>query len=382
MRKRTFIGMALIAAALAGVFLFWLFTGNNSAPRYKTAKVVRGDLMDAVTATGRVNPALSVSISTQVSGTIEKIHVDFNDRVKKGQVLLELDREVYAARLSEAESEVKASRAQLDRSMAEFSQADAAFRRMEELYGQGYVSKNEYESALFDSAGKKAALELARAELNKASAALDVARENLRETVITSPMDGLVLSRDVEEGQTVSASLQAPTLLTVGDLARMEIHAAVDEADIGKVSQGQKVLFYVDSYPQKEFEGEVYKIYYSPLIEQSVVTYNVIVEVDNSGLLLRPGMTATVKIISFQRQNVLLVPNKAFRVKIANGAEKPDGPVLWVMEGRKAVPRRVKTGMGDDENTEVTEGLREGEEVVVDAPAVEEKRPFGMRWYH
>jgi len=382
MRKRTFIGIALPAAALAGVFLFWLFGGENSAPGYMTAKVARGDILDAVTATGRVNPAVSVSISTQVSGTIEKIHVDFNDRVKKGQVLLELDMEVYAARLSEAESEVTASRAQLDRSRAEFSRADAEFRRVEELFRLGYVSKNEYEAALFSGSEKKAAMELARAELNKASAALDVARENLSKTVITSPMDGLVLSRDVEEGQTVSASLQAPTLLTVGDLARMEIHAAVDEADIGKVRTGQKVLFYVDSYPEEEFEGEVSKIYFSPQIEQSVVTYNVIVEVDNSGLLLRPGMTATVKIISMHRQNVLLVPSKAFRVRIANGADKPEGPVLWIMEGRKATPRRVKTGLGDDDNTEVTEGLREGEEVVVEAPAVEGKRPFGMRWYH
>lgn len=182
---------------------------------FETARVSTGDITETVNATGRVTQVLAVSIGTQVTGTIKKIHLDYNDKVEKGRLLIELDREVHAARLSEAESDAEARSAELERAKAEFAREDADFKRREELFNAGYISKNEYEAALYGQAARKASLELAGAQLKKAEAALDIARENVQKTINRSPVDGVVLSRDVEEGQTVSANLHAPTLLAV-----------------------------------------------------------------------------------------------------------------------------------------------------------------------
>ncbi len=382
MSRKFFVAAgAVIFLVLLGVF--FLSGGNGAGPEYKTSRISKGDITDSVSATGRVSPVVSVSVGTQVSGTIKRIYVDYNDRVKKGQVLIELDREVYESRVKEAESELRARRAQHERASVEFLKEESEFKRIEELFNKGFISRTEYETADYGTRAGKASVEIALAELQRAEAALEVARENLSKTIIRSPVEGVVLTRDVDEGQTVSASLQAPTLLTVGDLARMQIYASVDEADIGKIREGQEVLFYVDSFPERQFRGEVSKMHYSPTIEQSVVTYDVLVYFDNEGLVLRPGMTATVDVIMSGKKGVLLLPNRALRVRMP-GAEKSKtrGPVAWVLEEGRPVAHPVKLGMGDEENTEVLEGLTEGDTVVVESPPEARRRRFGFRGFH
>jgi len=340
--------------------------------------------MDSVSATGRVNPVVSVSVGTQVSGTIKKIYVDHNDTVKKGQVLIELDREVYESRLAEAKSELVARKAQVEIAKAEAARQESDFARKEELFNKGFISKNEFETADYGYKGAEASLDLAKAQLEQTEATLSEAKENLSKTIIKSPVDGVVLTVDVEEGQTVSASLQTPTLLTVGDLSQMEIQASVDEADVGKVKVGQRANFYVDSFPNKEFEADVAKIYYSPTIDQSVVTYDVLMYYDNSDFMLRPGMTADIVIVIAEKKGVVLIPNSALRVKMsANGKTRSTGPSVWVLEGDKPVRRSVKLGLGDADNTEVVEGLQEGDTLIIESPNAgnnNQRRGFG--WMH
>lgn len=379
MSKKILIIAALIVVVVAAILMF---RNGKSNTKYVTATIERGDITDSVSATGRVSPVISVSVGTQVSGTIEKIHVDYNDRVKKGQVLIEIDREVYESRVAEAESALKARKAQHERSSVEAAQTESEFERIRGLFEKGYVSRNEYENAEYAWKAASASLELAEADLRSAEAALDVARENLRKTIIRSPMDGIVLTKDVEEGQTVSASLQAPTLLTMGDLSQMQINASVDEADIGRVEVGQEVRFYVDSYPETVFEGKVAKIYYSPTIEQNVVTYSVLIFVDNSDLALRPGMTATVEVIAAERKDVVLVPNNALRVRMPGVRPEIKGNYVWVLEKGKPISRQVELGLRDEENTEVLNGLSGGETVIVESPQEDKERGMRLRWFH
>jgi HlyD family secretion protein len=377
--------LLIVFTVVFGVGLYLMLQGDKAEPEYKTEVVKRGDVMESVSATGRVNPVVSVSVGTQVSGTIKKINVDYNDIVKKGQVLIDLDREVYESRVVEAESELMAKRAQMAKAEAELTKQESEFQRIDGLFEKGFISKNEYETAEYGMKASRASLELARAELKRSKATLEEARENLRKTIIKSPLDGIVITRDVEEGQTVSASLQAPTLLTVGDLKKMQIQASVDEADIGKVRVGQNALFYVDSFPDKEFQAEVSKIYYSPTIEQNVVTYDVLMYFDNDNLLLRPGMTANIVIIIMEKKDVILVPNNALRVRFPNKSKsraKTDGPSVWVIEGGRPVMRQVKLGMGDEDATEVTKGLKEGDTVVVESGNGERDRRRGFGWFH
>jgi HlyD family secretion protein len=370
----------IVSGIILGLTVVFFFVSRDSGQiKFKTTRVIRGNLIPSVSATGRVNPTVSVSVGTQISGTIKKIYVDYNERAKKNQILIELDQEIYRGRVIEAEANVASAKAQVEKTRAEMLNQEAGFNRIKELFEKGYISKNEYDSARYKFESSRATFDSAVASLKNAGANLDISKENLSKTVIRSPMDGIVLTRDVEEGQTVSASLQAPTLLTVGDLSEMEIHTAVDEADIGRVKTGQKVIFYVDSYPEKEFEGRVYKIYYSPKIEQNVVTYDTLIRVKNTEMLLRPGMTANVKIILDEKKDVLLIPNRALRVRFPD--ELPEktqkGQSVWIIEYGKHARRMIKTGMSDAENTEVIEGLKEGDIVIIESPEKKEKKRIG-----
>ncbi|MFZ6017328.1 MAG: efflux RND transporter periplasmic adaptor subunit [Nitrospirota bacterium] len=376
MIKRILIAIGIVLGVIA---VFFFMVRDSGQIKFKTAKVTKGNLIPSVSATGRVSPTVSVSVGTQISGTIKKIYVDYNERVKRNQLLIELDQEIYRGRVIEAEANVASAKAQVEKVKAEMLNQDAEFNRIKELFEKGYISKNEYDSARYRFESNKAAFDSAIANLKNAEANLDISKENLSKTVIRSPMDGIVLTKDVEEGQTVAASLQAPTLLTVGDLSEMEIHTAVDEADIGNVKGGQKVIFYVDSYPNREFEGRVYKVYYSPKIEQNVVTYDTLIRVKNTEMLLRPGMTANVKIILDEKKDVLLIPNRALRVRFPD--ELPEktqkGQSVWVIENGKHAKRMIKIGMSDAENTEVLEGLKEGDIVIIESPEKKEKKRIG-----
>lgn len=370
----------IVSVIVSGLIAVFFFVSRDSGQiKFKTTRVIRGNLIPSVSATGRVNPTVSVSVGTQISGTIKKIYVDYNERVKKNQILIELDQEIYRGRVIEAEANVASAKAQVEKVKAEMLNQEAEFNRIKELFEKGYTSKNEYDSAKYKFESSRATFDSAVASLKNAGANLEIAKENLSKTIIRSPIDGIVLTKDVEEGQTVTASLQAPTLLTVGDLSDMEIHTAVDEADIGRVKIGQKIIFYVDSYPEKEFEGRVYKIYYSPKIEQNVVTYDTLIRVKNTDMLLRPGMTANVKIILDEKKDVLLIPNRALRVRFPD--ELPEktqrGQSVWIIENGKYAKRMIKTGMSDAENTEVLEGLKEGDIVIIESPKKKEKKRIG-----
>lgn len=375
-KKMMLIFFSIIAAAIAIFFAF----RNQEQIQYRTVKVIKGNLTPSVSATGRVIPTVLVNVGSQITGTIKKIYVDFNDKVKKDQLLIELDQDIYRARVLEAEANVESAKAQLNKAKAELANQEADYNRLKDLFDKGFISKSEYDATAYSYESARALFEAANSSLKNAQANLDVAMANLDKTVIRSPINGIVLSLDVEEGQTVSASLQAPTLLSVGNLNEMEIHVSVDEADIGRVKEGMKVVFYVDSYPDKEFDGAVHKMHYSAKIEQNVVTYNTIIKVKNDDLLLRPGMTANVKIIIDTKKDVLLIPNKALRVRFPDETQIK-GHSVWILQNNKPVKKTVKLGLSDNDNTEVIEGLTEGDIVIIESPQIKEKRsmPFGGR---
>jgi HlyD family secretion protein len=381
-KKIVFILVAAVLVLLASFFL-----KKNEKAAYSTVPVMRGKIVSAVSATGKVIAANLVNVGTQISGTISKVKVEPNDIVKKGQVLAELDREKLLARLSEAEASVAAAQALVRKAGAELQRSRADFERIRELFGKGLVSRSEFDAGSQESESAEALLEQARAELRNASAAKKAVEDDLEKSIIRSPIDGVVLSVNVEEGQTVAASFQTPILLSVADLRDMEVHAFVDEADMGRVREGQNAIFLIDAYPEREFEAVVQKVYYSPTIEQNVVTYETVLKVDNREMLLRHGMTANIRVVIAQKDDVLLIPNKALRVRIETSEAVKDaakGPGAWVLEGKRPVRRQLKTGISDEENTEVAEGLGEGDLVITETPAPDgrsqgrTRRPFGF----
>lgn len=358
---------ALVSAvALAvGIGLYARSNSSNLDKRYRMETVARGDLVQIVSANGTLNPVTLVNVGTQVSGTVKHLYVDFNDRVTKGQVLLELDQSLLAAQVRQSEANLKNAQAAL--ALARANEA-----RAKSLFAQQYVSKQELDQAV-------QARESAEAQLNLARAQLDKDRVNLGYTVIRSPVSGVVVSRVVDVGQTVAASFQTPTLFVIAeDLARMQIDSNFAEADVGQIRVGQKVRFSVDAYPNRNFEGVVKQIRLNPTIQSNVVTYDVVVSVDNPEQLLLPGMTAYVNVILAERQDVLLVPNSAFRFRppqTEGGKRQPSRQrsseaakrkTVYVVRAGALSPVRVSIGVSDSRNTEVTEGdLNAGDQVVV-----------------
>jgi HlyD family secretion protein len=370
----------LLVAGLA-IGLIRMRDHRDEGSQYRTVSVERGSITSTVTASATVNPLVSVQVGSQVSGRVARIYVDFNERVHAGQIVAELDRTFLAAAVSEA-------KASLMRAEASRKEAERKLRRGQDLKENDLLSQSELEAL-------ETASELAQAECTQAQAALERAQTNLLYATIYSPVDGVVISRDIDVGQTVAASLQAPTLFTIAnDLRRMQAEAAVDEADIGKVSPGQEVSFTVDAFPDRVFKGKISQIRLVPVTVQNVVTYAVIVQVDNKDLKLRPGMTASVSISVAHRENVLKVPNSALRfrppveaeaalreVKSRNredrstrggspstaGRSRGRGPRVWILgEDGRLRPVSVTLGITDGSYTEVVSGdLREGQPVVV-----------------
>lgn len=380
MKKRVLYALVLFVAAMTA--LYFVFRAEKGKEVYGTEKIKTGKIMSSVTATGMVNPRVSVDVGTQISGTIETIRADFNERVRKGNVLATVDRKVFYAKVEEAEAKVASLTFRLEASKAEYEKTKGLHRRLEELGEKGFLSEDELEASRFGLEAAKAFWEADGAELKNAVASLEIARDNLEKTVIRSPMDGIVLKRDVEAGQTVSAALSAPTLFTIGDLSGVEVRAEVDEADIGRVAVGQRAGFYVDSYPERIFEGEIFKIYYSPKIEQNVVTYDALIRVENPGMLLRPGMTANVEITIEGKEEALLLPNRALRIRLDDEEEGGKGPSVWTLKDGRPVKAAVRLGLIGEEYSEVLKGLQEGDEVIVGAPKKAEKRTLGMRGFH
>jgi HlyD family secretion protein len=371
--------VTLGALAVVGSGAWWWWTTNNGdTPQYQTALVTRGALTQVVTATGQLNPVVSVQVGSQISGIIQKLFADFNSRVKAGQVIAQLDSSTYVATLRQAEGELANARAGLELARVKASRAS-------ELRAKDLIPEAEHDQAQADLHQAEAAVMIREASVRKA--AVDVER-----CTITAPIDGVVISRSVDVGQTVAASLSAPTLFVIAnDLAKMQINASVAEADIGGVEVGQEVNFTVDAFPSERFHGRVVQVRNSPVTVQNVVTYDTIIEVANPELKLKPGMTANVSIVLAGRENVLTVPNAALRfrppgVETAggpgtasrglNGSTSPSarggasgGRVVYRVPvgGERPVPERVAVtaGITDGVATEIVEGLDEGDRVII-----------------
>jgi HlyD family secretion protein len=319
-----------------------------------------------------------VLVGTQVSGTIKHIYVDFNSPVKTGQVIAEIDPSLFEAQVEQAKANVLAAKANLKKAEATLADAARTLERNKALFAKDLIARSELDAAETNYQTALAQVGAARAQVIQAEAALKTAETNLRYTKIVSPVDGVVISRNVDVGQTVAASFQTPTLFTIArDLTKMQINTNVAEADIGKIAVDQPVEFTVDAYPDETFHGKVSQVRLAPVNIQNVVTYDVVILVDNPDLKLKPGMTANVTIITAEKKGVLRIPNSALRVTLSRFGEqqnKIESPGVWVLEKGKPVFVPVKLGITDGNYTEVISGLNEGQEIVVEAQSKRTKQ--------
>jgi HlyD family secretion protein len=305
----------LVPMALLAVAVWWLH-GRRSPLRYATAPVDRGDVLQVVGATGALEAVTTVQVGSQVSGTIAHLYADFNSVVHKGEVIARLDPSLFEARLRQAEANLVAAEADVERARANVEDTRQKLQRAQQLAAKDLLAPTDLDTARANSDAAVAQEKANEAAVSQGRAAVNQARLDLSHTVITTPIDGVVISRNVDVGQTVAASFQAPVLFVIAnDLSRMQVKASVDEADVGQVRDGEDVTFRVDAYPEREFQGRVEQVRLNPTVDQNVVSYDAIVAVDNSELLLRPGMTATVSIITREAKNVLRVPAAALRFR-------------------------------------------------------------------
>ena len=378
--KKSLVALAVLALAAGGTVYYRSSATQSPEQRYKQHTVEKGNLTQTVSANGTLNPVVLVNVGTQVSGTVTKLYVDFNDKVREGQPLLELDSSLLAAQARQTAANVINVAATLD--LAHASEA-----RMKALFEQEYVSRQELDQAV-------QVRRSAEAQLAQSKAAADKDRVNLAYTTIRSPVSGVVVDRVVDLGQTVAASLQTPVLIKIAqDLSEMRIDSSFAEADIGSIKEGQKVRFTVDAFPNRNFQGEVQQIRLNATTQQNVVTYNVRVSLSNPEQILLPGMTAYVNIAVQSRQDVLLVPNAALRFKPADapaaseqgkpagGETRPNGQAagggkpgkkrdtasgtVYIIDGGELKPVSIQLGITDNRNTEVVGGdLKAGDKVV------------------
>ena len=383
-KKLSIICLAGIAVIAGGIFLF---SGKKAGGGMKleTDKVSRNSISNVVTATGTVEPVTEVDVGTQVSGIVSKLYADYNDVVTAGQLIAKMDTVTLHA-------ELQSATAQLNKSKSEFEYQQKNYARSKVLFEKKLISDTEYETATYN-------YEQAKANYEQSQASMVKVRRNLEYATITSPINGVVINRAVEEGQTVAAGFETPTLFTIAaDLTKMQIIADVDEADIGSVLEGQRVTFTVDAYPNDVFEGEVRQIRLGDSSESSsstsassstVVTYEVVISADNPDLKLKPRLTANITIYTMERNNVLVVPNKALRF-IADPSElsplgitvdnatvnAPEGKkIVWVKVNNRLEPKSVTVGSSNNNVTEVVSGLSEGDEVAVDLAAAASVAP-------
>ena len=392
--------LALVLAGAGGGYGWYRQQATQSPEqRYRMQDIEKGDIVQTVSANGTLNPVVLVNVGTQVSGTVTRLFVDFNDKVEKGQALLELDQSLLAAQSRQSMANVNNVTATL-----ELARANEA--RVKALFAQEYVSRQELDQAT-------QARKSAEAQLAQSKAAADKDKVNLNYTIIRSPVSGVVIDRIVDLGQTVAASLQTPTLIKIAqDLSEMRIDSSFAEADIGRIREGQTVRFTVDAFPNRNFTGKVQQIRLNPTTTQNVVTYNVRVSLENPDHTLLPGMTAYVNIAVDRREGCLMVPNAALRFKPADSgeksADKPASPAtseaprtgegkgkgrkrdtssgtVYVLDGNTLKPVSLRIGITDNRNTEVVEGeLKPGDRVAIgDKTPVAASKPssMGMRMF-
>lgn len=356
------IGIAAAAIVLIAIVAF-LLTGNKKEQKvtYTTAKVERQNIENTVTATGTIEPVTSVTVGTQVSGIVSKLYVDYNSVVKKGQVIAELDK-------TNLISELNTAKANLSSAQSTLNYEKTNFGRYKTLYQKGLVSADDYENA-------RLSYDKARQQVASAKENVQKAQTNLGYATITSPIDGVVLSKSVEEGQTVAASFNTPELFTIAkDLTDMRVIADIDEADIGGVKEGQRVTFTVDAFPDDLFEGEVAQVRQQATTESNVVTYEVVISAPNKDLKLKPGLTANVTIFTLEKKNVTAAPAKALRFtpnetllqEGQNIADCKGDHKVWTLENNVFKAHAVEIGTTNGTTTEITGGIKEGTEVLID----------------
>lgn len=320
--KRAAIAVAVLLLAGAVV---WVVRGRQDAPQYTTVVVDRGDIVQTVGATGTLQAVVTVQVGSQVSGTIKELHADFNSVVKKGQVIARLDPSSFQAQVAQAQANVVTAQANVERQQAAIADAKQKYERARQLAAEQLLPAADLETAKSTYEGAVAQLAASRAAVTQAKASLDQAQVNLHYTVINAPIDGVVIARNVDIGQTVAASFQAPVLFVIAnDLTHMQVNASVDESDVGKLKAGQEVTFHVDAYPNRTFKGRVDQVRLQPTTVQNVVSYSTIITVDNPDLALMPGLTASVSVIVQRSENALRIPAAALRFKMADGAAGRD----------------------------------------------------------
>ena len=358
--KKVWIAVGAVAVI---AIIFWLLAGGKKEEKveFETAKVERGDIKTSITATGTIEPVTSVTVGTQVSGIVAKLYVDYNTVVKKGQVIAELDK-------TNLVSELNRAKADLSSAQSTFNYETANFNRYQTLFDKGLVSADDYESA-------RLSLEKSRQQVASSRESVQKAQTNLGYATITSPIDGVVLSKSVEEGQTVAASFNTPELFTIAqDLTDMRVIADIDEADIGGVKEGQRVSFTVDAFPDDKFSGQVTQVRQQATTSSNVVTYEVVISAPNKDLKLKPGLTANVTIFTMEKTDVLSAPAKALRF-VPNEAllskdqkiEDVEAPAkVWTLEGNTFKAHAVEVGTTNGMVTEIVSGIDAGTEVLVD----------------
>jgi HlyD family secretion protein len=353
MPKRLLI-LTLVAAVLAGGGLFY-YRAQNAAkvPTPVTAEVTRGNVVSKVDATGTLAPVTTVQVGSQVSGTVKALFVDYNAHVRKGQVIAELDPSLFQTQVDQARATLIKSQSDVDRAKVEVDDSSSKLRRAQELYDQKLISRNDLETAQSTAMQAEAALKSVEAQVTQARASLNQAQVNLQHTIITSPIDGTVISRNVDVGQTVAASMSAPTLYVIAqDLTQMQVSASIDESDIGRIETGQSVSFRVDAYPQQTFRGTVKQVRLDAKTDQNVVSYTTMIDVPNEDLRLKPGMTANVTVKIAANDNVLRVPNSALRFAPT--------PELFAALGQE--PPQQMAGVGTGRGVAGTAGQTPGRE--------------------
>ena len=362
MSKKKIISMAVGVIIVAGLAI-WAFGGEAKKRKvvYETTTVSRSDISNSVTATGTIEPVTEVEVGTQVSGIIDKLYADYNSVVTKGQLIAEMDKVTL-------QSELASQKATYDGAKAEYEYQQKNYERNKGLHEKQLISDTDYEQSLYNYQKAKSAYDSSKASLAKAE-------RNLSYATITSPIDGIVLSREVEEGQTVNAGMETPTLYIIArDLTDMRVIANVDEADIGGVKEGQRVSFTVDAYPNDTFEGKVTQVRQEATEESNVVTYEVVISAPNPDLKLKPGLTANVTIFTLERDNVLSVSAKALRFTPSESFVGPEDEIIdcegthkvWTREGKTFKAHAVELGISNSSLTEILNGITEGTQIITD----------------
>ena len=375
MKKKTIIWIAVAAIAVLGIG-YWAFSGDSSAAKvnFVKGKVTRGDVSSFITATGNIEPVTEVEVGTQVSGIIDKIYVDYNSEVEKGQLIAEMDKITLM-------SDLQSSQANFNGSKASFEFQEKTYNRNKALHEKQLISDSDFEQSEYNYLNAKAQYEQSKANLAKA-------QRNLSYATIYSPIDGVVINKAVEEGQTVAAGFNTPTLFNIAaDLTQMRVIADVDEADIGGITEGLRASFTVDAYPDEVFEGTVAQVRLgeksSSTTTSSVVTYEVVITAPNPDLKLKPRLTANVTIYKQEKKDVVVVPSRALRFTpnpsnakgyVVNNIDAPQK--VWTLQGNVFTAHAVTTGLSGNQMTEVN-GIDEGTEVVVEAQQIQQDMQFG-----